>query len=257
MKETNLIGRLGNKDNDIKYFLKYLPLDIKNVIEPFGGSFSVIRNIYRDDKYNKYVNDNDDELIEIYKNPEKFSELTHKFNNIAKNCLNERKQVDYELFLKKINEDKTINQNEPMFKYLAKTKTIKGKMIKVIKNINHTEQVKFMKKINFSFVDYMDILNKWKNNKETFIFLDPPYLFSDNSQYSQQKRKEGYDMTDMIYNILNIMKDKKTKAKIMLIINDMKIIRYLYGNMVKDEYDKIYQIGKRKDKHLIICNYNI
>ena len=88
-----------------------------------------------------------------------------------------------------------------------------------------------------------------------FFFLDPPYLFSDNSHYSQQQRKEGSDMTHIIYEIFEILQDKTTKAKIMMIMNDMKIIRYIFKDFVKGEYEKIYQIGKRKSIHLIITNY--
>ena len=43
-KKLNLIYRVGSKENDIKYFKHLLPLlDIDNVIEPFGGSFQVIK----------------------------------------------------------------------------------------------------------------------------------------------------------------------------------------------------------------------
>ncbi len=68
LRKANLIQRMGSKTNDIKFFINYLPLDVINVVEPFGGSFAVIRHVYNDEKYNKYVNDNDDDLFYTYTN---------------------------------------------------------------------------------------------------------------------------------------------------------------------------------------------
>ncbi len=66
MGKSHLIARIGSKTNDIKYFNHLLPLDVKKVVEPFGGSFAVIRDVYTDNKYKKYVNDNDEILNHIY-----------------------------------------------------------------------------------------------------------------------------------------------------------------------------------------------
>ena len=37
---ANIITRIGSKQNDIKFFKQYLPLDVKTVVEPFAGSFA-------------------------------------------------------------------------------------------------------------------------------------------------------------------------------------------------------------------------
>ena len=57
------------------------------------------------------------------------------------------------------------------------------------------------------------------------------------------------------HNKYNVFKDKTTKAKIMLIINDMKIIRYFFKNYIKKEYIKKYEISKRQENILVIYNY--
>ena len=67
MKEINIINRLGNKQSDIKYFKHFLPLDLKTVIEPFGGSFGVIRTIYNNmNLYNLHINDTDPTLLYLH-----------------------------------------------------------------------------------------------------------------------------------------------------------------------------------------------
>ena len=40
-----------------------MPLDVKTVVEPFGGSFAVIKSFYRDvEKYTVHINDTDENL---------------------------------------------------------------------------------------------------------------------------------------------------------------------------------------------------
>ena len=51
-------------------FLKHLlPLDVNTVVEPFGGSFSVIKHVYIDvNKYKFHINDLDETLFYVYNN---------------------------------------------------------------------------------------------------------------------------------------------------------------------------------------------
>ena len=254
MKDQILFGRLGNKTNDIKYFKESLPLDIKNIVEPFGGTFSLSRIIYNDEKYNIFVNDTDTDLYEIYKNPQEYSDYCIKMNNYAiKNkTLKNGIEVDCKLFIKEIEENK-FNINESFYKIWRENNIIRGTFIKTKKEINHKKCLDFMKNITFSNDDYLNCIEKHRKIKDTFIFLDPPYLFSNNIQYKEQGEKA--DTTEIIYKIYELMKDKKTKAKIMFIINDLMILRWLFKDFIKGEYKKIYQIGKREDNHLIICNY--
>jgi site-specific DNA-adenine methylase len=78
----------GNKDREIKEILKYMPnLDaISTIIEPFGGSFSLIRELVFL-KYDKkfIVGDLDSEMIETYKdmqNEDKSEEIIKELEKI-------------------------------------------------------------------------------------------------------------------------------------------------------------------------------
>lgn len=246
-----LFGRLGNKQQDLKHFETYLPVDVKYVVEPFGGTFAVSRLFYTDDKYKKFVNDTDPVIYEIYKNPEKYNKLKIALNAIAIKHLNSKGEVNFKKFIKEV--DETI-QPSNMLDYWKKERIVKNVIVKHVKNPSSTDQVSLMKKIKFSNDDYLKIIDKFSKKKDAFIFLDPPYLFSDNSQYSNQNGDDT-DMSDMVINILNIMNDPKTKAKIMLIINDLKLVRMIYGDLVKSSYSKMYGISNKKVQHLIIMNY--
>ena len=103
----------------------------------------------------------------------------------------------------------------------------------------------------FTNEDYINIFNKYKNDEKAFIFIDPPYLFSDNSRYFPQN--EFKDMTSIIIDILELL--KTAKCKVMLIINKLNILEYLFKDFIRGEYIKTYSLTKKKMKHLIITNY--
>ena len=64
VRYNNVVTREGSKQNDIKYFSHLLPLDVKRVVEPFAGSFAVIKLFYKDlSKYDFHINDNDEKLF--------------------------------------------------------------------------------------------------------------------------------------------------------------------------------------------------
>lgn len=243
MGKTHLIQRLGSKTTDIKHFKSLLPMDVKTVVEPFGGSFAVIRDCYAEDKYKKYVNDTDSALYFIYTNIDKLIDGLKKWNEIAVMEINckEKKEKLHELGL-----DKNIE------KYIIDNMIIRG-IISKKKSMNFDDDLKIIKNINFSNNDAFEIIEKFRKDKNAFIFLDPPYLFSNNSSYEGQNK--DMDNTDFYFKFLDILDDTKTKAKIMLVINDLKILRTLYKNYIKSDYNKTYQTSNKKTKHLIITNY--
>ena len=81
IREVNIILRIGSKQVDIRHFSKYLPLDVKTVVEPFGGSFAVSKFFYKDiNKYEFHINDLDEELYHVYKN---YKELLDVINHLC------------------------------------------------------------------------------------------------------------------------------------------------------------------------------
>lgn len=252
MSKQFIVNRLGNKKNDIKYFKEFLPFDnIESVIEPFGGSFAVSRICYLDDKYQKFVNDNDKRLYKVYTQPENYKKMCEDLNTLANTHINEKGNVVYKTAIEKINQ---YNGDKDLLEYWKQHKITLGTNIKVYKKLDFGDSIGMLKKINFSNEDWLEYTKKFTGGEKNFIFLDPPYLFSDNSSYQECKGINS-DITDILYKIYEILIDTNTKAKIMLIINDMKILRWLYKDFIKGDYAKIYQIGKRKENHLIITNY--
>jgi 16S rRNA G966 N2-methylase RsmD len=98
--------------------------------------------------------------------------------------------------------------------------------------------------------DAIDIIKKYNNDINNFLFLDPPYLELCNDFYSSKYNVNIYEW--IYYN--NIPYHNATYC---LILEKMWIIDLLFKNMYKIEYDKIYQKSKKKTIHYLIFNKNI
>lgn len=249
---TQLFGRLGNKTNDLKFFKDIIPRDIETVVEPFCGTCAMSLNLFYDhNKYKYHFNDTDPRLIDIMQDPEGYiafkkdiqcqykNFLNH--NNTAKLC--NKKSIEWTQHVKSID-----NKFTP---YYICEKFIRGNMYKDSNiNINDNDLVIFQK-AKITRCDYKTVLDLYKENEHAFLFLDPPYLFSNNSGYYSQS--EETDMTDIIVTILEYF--KVARCKVMLIINDLKLLRFLFKDYIKGDYKRIYQIGKKSMKHLVITNF--
>ena len=87
-KELNVISRLGNKENDIKYFSHLLPLDVKTVVEPFAGSFAVSKFFYKDpNQYKFHINDKNEVLFLGREKKEVLKEIKKFIRNRKRNNL--------------------------------------------------------------------------------------------------------------------------------------------------------------------------
>ncbi len=245
-KRPLLITVMGNKDNDIKEFIKYLPKNINKVVECFGGSFALCRRIYYDDKYIKVVNDNDKNLYELYTNGDellylliKICDMTFENINQFKTYLKTENDYNkyYDFFLKK-------------FSFFNSYKSTDFRKYKKY----YDEQINFMKKINFRNEDYKNIITDPNiiNDKDAFLFFDPPYILSYNSDYDMS----GSNVCKMILDIYHLFKNPDVKCKMMLIINKNPFIEFFFKDFIKGEYQKIYQRFKKKDTLLIITNYD-
>ena len=101
IKNIALFAYFGNKDNEIDTIIQNIPEmnEIDTVIEPYCGSFALIRNlidIYPDKKY--ICNDNDELLIKTYtalQNDDRCNELIEFYKTFEI-----RDKLHYDLFKK-------------------------------------------------------------------------------------------------------------------------------------------------------------
>ena len=246
MKEIDIISRLGKKTNDIKHFKQFLPLDIEIIIEPFAGGFAVSKYYVKNNIcVNVHINDNDEQLFYIYKH---YKDYIGMRNFIQDKFIGEDWR-DYKKLKPCILE---LPYNTYLLNYYCNHFIYRGALhtLRLSRIYNETEK-KILDTALITCDDYLNIFEQYKNNEKAFLFLDPPYIFSDNSTYNMMDT----DNTEMVPKIYEFM--LTCRCKVLLIINDLEIIRYIFKNFVKGCYNKIYQIGKKRSRHLIICNYEL
>jgi site-specific DNA-adenine methylase len=266
----SLLPYTGSKRMDIKFYEDRMPdpKDIDISVELFGGSgYNSLYLFSKNNKIKSIINDNDEKLINFFNEIKKNSDLIIDEYNYLIDI-----QPTKEDFLKlktEFDENKSDNARRAilylffskyhgMRKYLYPT----NRKINKINKKNYDVFLEWLKNTEFIYGDYKDIYTKISQDKEKqyFIFLDPPYLSSFNSYYSsyrkgtsETKEKIIIDNTEMYIDILKYL--ETSEKKILLIINKFAITEYIYKKYVKGEYNKTYQITKKKTQHLIINNY--
>jgi len=254
----SILPYIGSKRTDIKFFELYFPNDIKTICEPFSGSSYVSLYLYsKNDKIKTIINDNDNNLIKYYQQMKNNSiEQIENYNNLVE-TINDK--IKYKNFKDNYLNSK-LNDNLLASHYLFYNKfhgtrigLYPNKKINKLNIDKYKIYFEWIKNIIIFNLDYTEIFNKYKNDKDMFLFIDPPYLSSYNAYYDLFSKDIGQDNTKMFIDILSLL--KTAKCKIMLIINKNALTDFIYKDFIKGSYDRIYQFTKKKAIHLIITNY--
>jgi len=250
MKNHFYMSYAGNKREEVKYIYDNIKLDnIKTIVEPFCGTCAISYYISTQKEGLKYIlNDNNKyllEMFEIIKNDDKCLKFETLFNETVE-------QMDTKEKYNKLIKDKTLlgwficnkiycirpglypngNRNYK--------KTIKLSDYPIYKFFKNND-------IEFHNFDASLIYDRYKIDDKALIILDPPYMQLCNDFYLNK--------TVNIYEYLYHNPIKKEKAKIILILEDIWLIKLLFNdNTILKKYDKMYQTSKKKTSHIIITN---
>ena len=121
--------------------------------------------------------------------------------------------------------------------------------------------LEFLTIANKTTDDWEVIMEKYKDNKNAFIYLDPPYLESYNAGYNKYEKSietDGtiIDNTKIYIDILNYLKN--SKCKILFSINKNAITEHIYKDYINHTYNKNYSNTiKSTDKKPLTKNTNI
>lgn len=244
----------GNKRQEVKEIYKFIEFDLvdkKFIVEPYCGSsaLSYYISTLHPKQFQYILNDNNKHLMEIYKilQDDKKAEIFYNDLNLLLVGLDKDKYKEIvkdakDNYLKWFFINKCYNirpglypQNKGMLKDF-KQNIIKYDVIKFLK----TENIKFYNE------DAIEILNKYGNNKNAIIFMDPPYLASCNDFYNNK------DVN--IYQYLYNNNIKTFEASLILCLEDIWIVRLLFDKDIKHSYNKTYETSKKKTNHIIITN---
>ena len=253
----------GNKRTEVQHidFIhdKDKMENITTIIEPYAGSsaFSYYVSLLYPNKYKYVLNDNDENLIKLYKIM-KDEKLINEFDKLINDIINKFNSYDNDKdrkqFYLSIDDDygkwffyhKYYNIRYGLYPNISKINKIKKFSLKDcdIYNFIKNEDVELLND------DAINIYEKYNNSNKNVIFLDPPYLNSCNLYYYYNDAK--VNIFEYLYNN-NI---KNYNSKIILILENIWIIKLLFNeNYDKKEYDKKYNSKNSKlTKHIIISN---
>ena len=243
----------GNKRNEIKKLYPYLNFEnINTIIEPYAGTSVIsyyISSLHPNIKI--ILNDNNNYLKEIYdiiQDDEKVEQFDKEINDIKETI---KTKADYMNVIKQKNifgwfiGDKyyAIHTRQSPIGYRDES------MMKNPFKLRDYKIFDFYRNPNVSFTseDGIEVYEKYKNNENCMIIMDPPYISACNCFY--------IDDSMNIYEHLNDNNINEYKAKIYLILENIWIIKLLFkSNNILFEYDKKYEITRRKTTHILISN---
>lgn len=251
MKNHFIMPYYGNKREEV--IKLYSVIDITKydiVIEPYCGSsaFSYYIWTQNKDKDITYVlNDNNVQLIELYK----LCQDEKAWKKFSDDIIELNKNIDCKQ--KYIEHVKAAKTNLLSYLYINKVYNIRPGLYNEEKprtvNILSSPVLEFLRtaKIVISHDEGLECYKKYCKNPKALLFLDPPYLMSENSWYKNPSLE--------IYEYLHYNDIDLEPSKIILCLNNCWIMDILFKNKKKITYDKIYQTTKKVDcKHVIIEN---
>lgn len=257
MKNHFFISYFGNKRQEVERIYNNIPdFDKYNIIvEPYCGSsaFSYYVWLNNKNKNLSYVlNDNNKFIIELYsisKNIEKFNIL---YNDIIKIQETTTNKDLYKEVVKKAQNDLA------SYIYINKVYSIRVGLYPINRKFTkdsfntflNAPIIEFLRTANITIrnEDALKVYDEYKGNDKAIIFLDPPYLISNNSWYNDPKVN--------IYEYLFNNDILKEKALIILCLENIWIIKLLFKGKKTIVYDKKYQTKKKLTEHIIILNKN-
>lgn len=252
-----MIPYFGNKRTECKKIYDNLNLEgVDIIVEPFCGTSAISYYIstLHPLKYTYHLNDNNPLLIELYelsKDEDKYKLFIDELNELDKYTRDENRVCDKTKYSKLdfttlkgwVYKYKIYNIRPNLCpKNKKQGVDIFNKMLKVpILNFLRTE------KIIFTCDCAIKIINEYKNNDKALLFLDPPYLQSNNDHYL------NCDVN--IYEHLHKNPIHNFKCKIYLCLEMIWIIKILFEKYEIIEYEKSYTNEKKKTStHALIKN---
>lgn len=232
---------VGGKRQLMKYLMLLLPKRIKNYCEPFVGGGALLFNIQ---PKNAHINDINEELINVYniiKNDvtslieelEKYKNGSENFYTVRDwdrdkrfyNTLSQVERAARTIYLNKTCYNGLFRVNNAgefnaPFGYYKNPNIVNAPTLKAVNSYFNAAN------INFSCCDYSNLLKEL--DKNTFVYLDPPYDPVSNTANFTGYSKGGFD------------RDAQIKLMNCCVELDKKGIKFMLSNSSTDFIKDIY-----------------
>ena len=275
----------GGKSKEIPFFEKYIPKEYDTYYEPFFGGGAVYFYL---EPSKAVLNDVNEDVMAFYRGVrDDYSELRKQLD--ALQAQYEANQASYEKLKMQHPDERVENKNEAlyysirnMFNHKMNSEYSEAVIYYFINKTAYSGMIRYnaQGEYNVPFGRYKNfnshLITDWHHELlcgaelrcgdfsalfdmatvDDFMFLDPPYdcIFND---YGNVKFENGFDETEH-----RRLADayKRLDCKALMVIGKTPLTEELYGDYVKDEYDKSYAVNirnrfKSEAKHIIVTNY--
>ena len=263
MRNHFIFSYSGNKRLEVENLYSKLKLDdIKTIVETNCGTsaLSYYISTLHPKQFNYILNDNCEMLIDLYnmlKSVELSSILNDEVNKLVEIFNYYDDEKERQKWWNSLRPTKATKINKYAYLFTMKYGQMQAKMHPPFARIR---QLKFFNCEDYAITHFLrtenvecvlgldnDICDKYKNNEDTLIFLDPPYINTSNMEYENP--------TMNIYEYLYHSNINNWKAKTFLILENTWLIKLIFArNDISDEYNKLYQGSKKKTTHVVISN---
>jgi len=235
-KNHFIIGYAGNKRKEVGKIVPYMSLDdVTTIVEPFCGTSALscyLSQIYPN-KFIYRLNDNDERLIELYfllQCPIKTKQLEDDYNESIKDLTKEK-------YTEIINSGSMVGYIMARKHYYHRVGVYCTTRKPTIAHFCEAPIIKFLRTetVEISNIDGEAVMKEYMKSPTTVIYLDPPYLKTDNkAYYSKHSNLFG------IYKYLECYDIKNYKCQIFLHILENAD---LY-NKIKFNFNLVYSEPK-------------
>lgn len=259
MKNHFVFSYAGNKREEVETIYKTIEdklEGIETICEPFCGTsaLSYYISTLHPRRFNYVLNDMNEHLIQLY-NVLKNEEETLKLIDQLKTLYHTRDNELYKSLVSKRRDNfigfclSHISYQIAPGLFEIRSKDIES-IHKRFDKLNTCPIVKFLRTENVLMIcgNGLDVYKEYSNNSSYLIFLDPPYLISDNSNYDHNNQS--------IYEHLYYSSISHQNAFIVLCLEYTWIVKLLFTNTYFI-YSKRYVKSRKRTEHVIILNrYN-
>lgn len=257
----------GNKRTELFRIFDAVNMDnFDTIVEPFCGSGAFLLECYaRYGDTKKYVfNDNDVRLINMLK----FIKENKTSNPLYEYCSTRLNAEDW-----KNHQSSDLSIPYNFFYYcrvrgdFSRSKKLPNKWpsLKRSKKIEITDKCISSDCTTITCNDWIECMEKYKDDPKALIFIDPPYFNSFNQSYygmdKESKTPIYRDITTIFMDILNYM--KSSQARLISITNSGALFEYVFKDFIRTKYKKTYnnnvvfidgKIAKKSTYHILITN---
>jgi site-specific DNA-adenine methylase len=259
MKTHFIFPYVGNKREEVEKIYEILSKhidfnSIDTIVEPYCGSsaLSYYISTLHPKKFNYVLNDNDKNLIDLYKILSDDVKVKNFISNVNDLCFDKQNN-----FITKQQYLNLTSSNDDVYAYFIKHKYHKMRPgLYPPGNVKPVDISKFLdipimnflrtEKISFQNIDAIDAI-KFYNQKNNLILCDPPYLSANNDFY--------FNGNVNIYEWLH--ENHSSLYNTAFILENNWIIKLLFKDVKnKETYKKNYRcFNKRKVDH-VVALYN-